>query len=66
LQRSINREERLRTAEVNKQLVDSTTKFEILEQANVHFEMKNSLRVSKLTQKLVDIQTMINETKLSR
>jgi hypothetical protein len=47
LQRSINREERLRTAELNNKLIDSTTKFEILEQANVPFEIRNSSKVSK-------------------
>lgn len=66
MQRQMNREERLHTAETNKQLIDTSAKLEILEQANVSFDMRSSIKMSRQTQKLLDVQTMINETKITR
>jgi len=47
MQRQMNREERLHTAETNKQLIDTSAKLEILEQANVSFDMRSSIKMSR-------------------
>ena len=63
-QREANRLERLKSAEANRQIIDFSTKLEILEHVHLPYDLKSNTLTS--TQKLDGIRQMITKTKMKR